>query len=155
MCALVLPALRKQTASEMVTPFTNASSVDEYAKLLASGTDPNQVHDDGSNAFFSCCCEFGQNDNLAYYRSVIRLLLDHGADLNRVDLYGQTALQKSKSDAFSVAMLEARPERLLGTYAAVSRVRGQQHGSNFAEVVPILPQKYREGGGFTARFLTP
>lgn len=34
------------------------------------------------------------------------MLLDHGADLNRVDLCGQTALQKSESGAFSVAMLE-------------------------------------------------
>ncbi len=91
----------------MGTPFANASSVEEYAKLLASGTDPDQVQDDGSNAFFSCYCEFEKNDNLSYYRSVIRLLLDHGANLNRVDLYGQTALQKSESDAFSVAMLEA------------------------------------------------
>lgn len=107
MCVLVLPALRKQTASGMVSPFTKASSVQEYAQLLESGTDPNQVQDDGSNAFFSCCCEFGTNDNLTYYRSVIRLLLDHGADLNRIDMRGQTALQKSESDAFSVAMLEA------------------------------------------------
>lgn len=93
----------------MASSFRAAFSLEDYDKLLKTGADPNDVQDgdaDVTTAVF-WCCEVGSYDRVQHYRDVIQLLLAYGADLNRTDESGRTALYRSTSDAFSVAMLES------------------------------------------------
>lgn len=100
---------QNERLTAMSSSFRAASSLEEYDKLLKSGADPNELQDGdpaGTTAVF-WCCELGSSDRVQHYRDVLQLLLAYGADLNRTDAYGRTALYRSPSDAFSVAMLES------------------------------------------------
>lgn len=100
---------QRERLTAMASTFRNASSLEDYTKILQTGADPNDLQDgdaDDTTAVF-WCCELVSYDCVQHYRDVIQLLLEYGADLNHTDKFGNTALYRSPSDAFSVAMLEA------------------------------------------------
>lgn len=131
--SVVCKAERKEWLKAMASSFRDASSLEDYDKLLKTGADPNDSQDGdagGTTAVF-WCCELGSKDRVQHYRDVIQLLLENGADLNRMDGSGRTALLRSPSDAFSVAMLESgasisvakSPDNFLTSSVLVSSAR--------------------------------
>ena len=88
-----------------MTTFDEASTFEDYRRLIECGHDVNETDYDGSTPLFNVS-SFNMNDYLVQYRKIVNLFLENGADINHQDEHGFTALMKSDSDLFSLSLLE-------------------------------------------------
>jgi ankyrin repeat protein len=88
----------------MESPFALATSLNDFRNVLEAGFDPNEASPgDGTTAVFHLWNIEADID----YAAVLKLLVEYGADLDHVDISGNTALFRSESDALSVSLVKA------------------------------------------------
>ncbi len=81
------------------------STYQEYKNAIDNGANATEIYYDGSTSLFNVS-DFNENSDIDTYRSIVNLLISSGVDVNHTDMYGYTALMRSCSDNFSVALLE-------------------------------------------------